>query len=111
MGWWMRVDDGMVCEKGDMVRKRGGGRILHCATYVAICTSTAAVVARGICTCNILAIVCIMPAMSPVVKALRAQRRSEECMIFNTTLTTAIKHTKRIGAVVNKTEKKAGICI
>ena len=111
MGWWMRVDDGMVCEKGDMERKRVGGMILHCATYVAICTSTAAVVARGICTCNILAIVCIMPAMSPVVKALRAQRRSEECMIFNTTLTTAIKHTKRIGAVVNKTEKKAGICI
>ena len=111
MGWWMRVDDGMVCEKGGMVRKRGGGRILHCATYVAICTSTAAVVARGICTCNILAIVCIMPAMSAVVKALRAQRRSEECMIFNTTLTTAIKHTKRMGAVVKKTEKKAGICI
>ena len=111
MGWWMRVDDGMVCEKGGMVRKRGGGRILHCATYVAICTSTAAVVARGICTCNILAIVYIMPAMSPVAKALRAQRRSEERMIFNTTLTTAIKHTKRVAAVVKNTNKNADVYI
>ena len=107
----MRVDDGMVCEKGGMVRKRGSSRILHCATYVAICTSTAAVVARGICTCNILAIVCIMPAMSASLKALRAQQRSEECKFFNATLTTAVRHTKRVGAVVKKTETKAGICI